>query len=997
MVVTASSATVDYGDSVPTISPSYSGLKNSDGPGAIDTAPTCTTSYTDGTSAGASTTTSCSGASDINYSFTYSSGSVTVNKVTLTITASSHSVNTGASVPSVTASYSGFVNSETSSALSTAPTCTTTYTASSTAGNYPTSCSGAAAANYQFAYVTGLVVASAGSNSSQTISFSNPGSQTYGPAFTLSSPPSATSGLPVTITSNSPSVCTVSGNVVTIVGVGTCSLSANQGGGTSGGTTYNPAATVTITFSVSAAPLVVTASSITVTYRDPVPAVGYSISGYVLGQSSADLTTLPTCSTTFVSTDSVTATRATSCSGAAANNYSFSYTSGTVTINQAVLTVTASSHTLLIGDSTPTISAQYSGLRGADTSSVVSGQSCSTTYTNSSVTGNYPSTCSGGSATNYSITYVAGTVRANDGSEVLEQTITFNTPSNQTYGNGPFSVSPTASSNLAVSIISNTPEVCVVENGTVRIVGVGTCSLTASQAGNEEYLAAPNVTVTFNVGQATLRVTASSYKLTKGDAAPAISASVTGYVNGDTYSVISGLRCVTSYSITSSKGTYLTTCSGATATNYTFIYVAGSIEVADPVVVATPEPTPTATPLKTLPQPINQVPLNKDGKPIANLGSPASIDKGDGNSSPAKGLEVLLTLNGDQTSTRTIRQLAIQPIPGFSSGTGTRIEVIGAKTTGQFIVARGSVADPVAVAAALEESVKRTATNFAQITSASQVIKPSPAEIIGGVPNKYAVEVFSASQLAEPKTVGQLNFENSTKWVKVSAKVDTYKPGSVVYLAVTTDPIIFGAALVDKYGKADFSGLLPIDLLSAGGHNIRIVGIRDLEGVSTDEQGKIHLAEETLIEIERFDPGTKATVKVMGANTSGGLHAAIREVPLMKYEPWWTVWLAIWTAMLALLARRMGKVLSKKEKSVVYGLVTIGSLPALYLGWISATYSIMFWGVVAGLLGGFGAMYLPIHGSAEDREVRRRIKKKYEEIEDQVSDKFEEIKDRLDD
>lgn len=87
------------------------------------------------------------------------------------------------------------------------------------------------------------------------------------------------------------------------------------------------------------------------------------------------------------------------------------------------------------------------------------------------------------------------------------------------------------------------------------------------------------------------------------------------------------------------------------------------------------------------------------------------------------------------------------------------------------------------------------------------------------------------------------------KWVKIDAVVDTYKPGSVVYLAVTSQPVIFGAAVVSMNGQADFSGFLPIDSLSGGGHSIRIVGLRELSGVTTDQNGEVVLTEETLSEI----------------------------------------------------------------------------------------------------------------------------------------------------
>jgi hypothetical protein len=59
---------------------------------------------------------------------------------------------------------------------------------------------------------------------------------------------SASSGLTVTFTSNNISVCTVSGVNITIVGAGTCSITASQAGNAS----YAPAASITQTFLVTA-------------------------------------------------------------------------------------------------------------------------------------------------------------------------------------------------------------------------------------------------------------------------------------------------------------------------------------------------------------------------------------------------------------------------------------------------------------------------------------------------------------------------------------------------------------------------------------------------------------------------------------------------------------------------------------------------------------------------------------------------------------------------
>jgi hypothetical protein len=66
----------------------------------------------------------------------------------------------------------------------------------------------------------------------QAISFPQPPGQTFvaGGRFTLDEPATASSGLPVAYASTTPGVCTVSGTTVTMVGEGTCTLTASQPG-----------------------------------------------------------------------------------------------------------------------------------------------------------------------------------------------------------------------------------------------------------------------------------------------------------------------------------------------------------------------------------------------------------------------------------------------------------------------------------------------------------------------------------------------------------------------------------------------------------------------------------------------------------------------------------------------------------------------------------------------------------------------------------------------
>ena len=118
--------------------------------------------------------------------------------------------------------------------------------------------------------------ASAASNSvtpiaPQTITFSNPGSQNFGTSPQLTA--TSTSGLPVTFTSGTTSVCTVTASgVMTTVAPGTCTIHANQAGDSA----FLPAPQVSQSFAI-----VVPGGAVSLSTPSPLPAgtggVAYSL------------------------------------------------------------------------------------------------------------------------------------------------------------------------------------------------------------------------------------------------------------------------------------------------------------------------------------------------------------------------------------------------------------------------------------------------------------------------------------------------------------------------------------------------------------------------------------------------------------------------------------------------------------------------------------------------------------------------------------------------
>jgi hypothetical protein len=157
-----------------------------------------------------------------------------------------------------------------------------------------------------------------------------PASATYGGSFV---PQVSTTGDGATsVATTTPSVCTLSSGTVDFVSHGTCVLQASV----AAGTTTGAATGRDQSFAVAAAPLAITASSGTMTVGSTPPTIVPSYHGFVNGDTSASLSTQPTCSTT-ATPSSPAGTYPTNCSGATDPNYTFTYSPGEMVVSHGAL------------------------------------------------------------------------------------------------------------------------------------------------------------------------------------------------------------------------------------------------------------------------------------------------------------------------------------------------------------------------------------------------------------------------------------------------------------------------------------------------------------------------------------------------------------------------------------------------------------------------------------------------------------------------------------
>ena len=579
--------------------------------------------YSNNTNAGTATVTVTGKG---NYSGT-TTANFTINKATLTATATSYTITQGDAMPTFGVEYSGFVNGETASVITTAPTASCTATSASAPGTYTITVSGGSAANYNFSYVNGTLTINA--KSASGLSIDPISAVTYnGKAQT---PSVIVKDGSTTLASGTDYTVAYSNNI----NAGTATVTVTGKGNYSG--------TKTADFTINKAPLTVTANSYTITQGDALPTFEIHYSGFVNGETASVLTTAPTASCPATSA-SAPGTYDITVSGGVATNYGFTYVKGTLiinsknasnltispiaavtynglaqtpsvtvkdgsttltsgtdysvaysnntnagtatvmvtgkgnysgtitanfTISKAPLTVKAKSYTMTQGSTLPTFEIEYGGfVNNETTTALTTAPVASCTATSASAPGNYNITVSGGVATNYSFTYVSGklTITAKSMSD-----LTIDAIAPVTYNGKAQTPTVTVRDGLKTLAIGTDYTVAYSNNtnagaATVTVTGVGNYSGTKTSG--------------FTIGRASLTVTAKSYTIKQGDAIPTFEIEYSGFVNNETASVLTTAPTASCTATTASApGAYEITVGGGVATNYLFTYVKGTLVV----------------------------------------------------------------------------------------------------------------------------------------------------------------------------------------------------------------------------------------------------------------------------------------------------------------------------------------------------------------------------------------------------------------------------------
>ena len=333
---------------------------------------------------------------------------------------------------------------------------------------------------------TGTVV----TPSPQTISFTIIPAQNAGTSLNLSTYASASSGLPVSFTSMTTGICTVSGGTATFIAAGTCTIQASQLGNTS----YAAATPVSQSFLVHHV-------NQTVTF----PAIGAQYAGTSITLAATASSSLPvtfasnTTTICTVSGNTATLLIAGYCdiqaSQAGNAEYFAAMTGQKFLVQHAKQTIDF-----------PTIAPQVAATQltlEATASSGLPVTFASTTPAICTVSGNTATLLAAGychilatQAGNGA--YFAVSTGQNFLVHHANQTITFSAIPGKEVGTI-FNLTATTTSGLPVTFTSTTPTTCSVSGSTASLLNTGTCTIQASQAGNAAYFGAGTVTRSFTV------------------------------------------------------------------------------------------------------------------------------------------------------------------------------------------------------------------------------------------------------------------------------------------------------------------------------------------------------------------------------------------------------------------------------------------------------------------------------------------------------------------
>ena len=385
-------------------------------------------------------------------------------------------------------------------------------------------------------------------------------------------------------------------------------------------------------------------------------------------------------------------------------------------ITPAILTVTANSITRTFNEPNGTLGYMITGFIGSDTqaSSVTGAPTLSTATTTASPAGSYPILIGMGtlSSSDYTFMFMNGTLtvtKATPGAGGISGVV-LNSPNNPASRGESVTFTATLPAN-ATGQVTFMDGPTVLGTGTIideiasfatTQLAIATHPITAVYGGDTNYNGATSAVLSQVINKSTLTVIANDAQRVYGQPNPTFTATITGFVDGDTPAVVTGSPSLTTAATsTSPTGPYPIIAAQGTlaAANYNFAFVNGALNITP----AAPGSGPTA-PVVIAPS-LNPVPL---GTPLTftmtvPAGATGTVNFLDGMTSlgisPVIGNIALLTVSTLSLGTHTITGVYSGDV-NFTSASATLSEVVVspadftvASSTGRQLIPPGASAN----------------------------------------------------------------------------------------------------------------------------------------------------------------------------------------------------------------------------------------------------------------------------------------------------------------
>ncbi len=611
---------------------------------------------------------------------------------------------------------------------------------------------------------------------------------------------------------------------------------------------------------VNKAVLTVTANNASRAYGAANPTFTSTITGFVNGETQSVVSGLPSLTTTTTTSSPVGAYTITAARGTlTAANYNFTFVNGTLTITAAALTIKANDASRIYGAANPAFTGTVTGAVNGDSFT----ESFLTTATSASPIGTYaivPSV-TGANLANYIVTAINGTLTITRATLTVEANDV-----SRFYG----AANPTFSGTIIGAV-----------NGDTFTQSFSTTATSASPAGN--YAIVPSVTGanlanynvnaingTLTVTRVVLTVTANNATRPYGAANPAFTYLITGFVNGDTQSVVTGAPSLTTTATaTSPPGNYAIQAGQGTlsATNYTFTFVNGTLTVTQ---LATSTTTLSVAPSSVM-----------YGDPAA-LTASVTPTFATGTVSFYEGATLLGTASLSDTGT------AVLPVSTLNAGThnltahynGDAGVPASLSNAVQLTVTQRTASDGgPAITVTVNNAARTTTESNPPFTysAGGQLVNgdtfataiqgtPVYSTLAGTIPGVYDVTVTGLTSanytitfvsghllvVATPTTVTLAAAPNSTQYgdqVTLTASVTTGATGAVSFF---NGQVLLGTGTLSLDGVAT----LATTTLSAGSHDITAVYNGDISFASSDS------APATVAVAKKTAPGGGAALTV---------------------------------------------------------------------------------------------------------------------------------------